>query len=572
MGSLGDKFKKLAGDQTRQLLQNFQNAQSSKSKNGYSYGKLNEDGTATLADGTVVQVEVKGRPGQYAPVFNLGNGQGLVDQPEAKFFNIDSSGFFRYYSLNFVLEQQYPEDFYNYQFGEAGFYYFNYFGVVNIQLIDYLNSTTYNLDPQILSLLQDFPLPTWTFRRTGIPGSFVTSTVFEGGPICQQYFGEVPNQLIYSYSNYIPIFSTCGRDILLYQISNHRITYSYQGFEIDSTRSPELRSEQSTNVGDLFINYIILKDYYFESGLVKSSSIQSGVYRDPIRAQNLEIVFRNEYTHQNSGFYITGDDQSFNCTAALSRDTSNEVVLDLLIKSVSRVESADATLVVDPSNPDNVYYNGLYEIREGSLLYMVKNVNTNPTVSWQSDTVLGVYLEAYRGLFYGILRVPSEEDPIGVYYLGDKETYAPTTILEPLSRCLISEDKVYTSEEVIAMVTANDLPPSSAYVYQPPSPGGIPMTLYPNEPATSWATSYGSHYLSSSSWVSLVIPYALESLVRFVQIGVDVSGSLEGKELSRYAFPYSRYTELPTPFAEYDFLSETRTWNRAPRTYVGFFR
>lgn len=92
MGSLGDKFKKLAGDQTRQLLQNFQNAQSSKSKNGYSYGKLNEDGTATLADGTTVQVEVKGRPGQYAPVFNLGNGQGLVDQPEAKFFNIDNSG------------------------------------------------------------------------------------------------------------------------------------------------------------------------------------------------------------------------------------------------------------------------------------------------------------------------------------------------------------------------------------------------------------------------------------------------------------------------------------------------
>lgn len=91
MGSLGDKFKKLAGDQTRQLLQNFQNAQSSKTRNGYSYGKLNEDGTATLADGTVVQVEVKGRPGQYAPVFNLGNGQGLVDQPEAKFFNVDSN-------------------------------------------------------------------------------------------------------------------------------------------------------------------------------------------------------------------------------------------------------------------------------------------------------------------------------------------------------------------------------------------------------------------------------------------------------------------------------------------------
>lgn len=91
MGSLGDKFKKLAGDQTRQLLQNFQNAQSSKTRNGYSYGKLNEDGTATLADGTVVQTVVKGRPGQYAPVFNLGNGQGLVDQPEAKFFTVDGN-------------------------------------------------------------------------------------------------------------------------------------------------------------------------------------------------------------------------------------------------------------------------------------------------------------------------------------------------------------------------------------------------------------------------------------------------------------------------------------------------
>lgn len=91
MGQFGDKVKKMAAEQTRQLLQNFQQAQSSKTKSGYSYGKLNEDGTATLADGTTVQVEVKGRPGQYAPVFNLGNGQGLVDQPEAKFFNVDSN-------------------------------------------------------------------------------------------------------------------------------------------------------------------------------------------------------------------------------------------------------------------------------------------------------------------------------------------------------------------------------------------------------------------------------------------------------------------------------------------------
>lgn len=569
MGSLGDKFKKLAGDQTRQLLQNFQNAQSSKTRNGYSYGKLNEDGTATLADGTVVQTVVKGRPGQCAPVFNLGNGQGLVDQPEAKFFTIDNSGSFRYYSLQFVLEQQYPQDFYNYQFGEGGFYYFNYFGVTDIKLIDYLNSTTYSLDPEILNLLEDFPLPTWTFRRTGIPGSFVTRTVFEGGPICQQYFADVPNQLIYSYSNYIPIFSTCGRDILLYQISNHRIAYSYQGFEIDSAHSPELRSEQSTNVGDLFINYIILKDYYFEDGLVKASSMQLGVYRDPIRAQNLEVVFRNEYTHQNSGFYITGDDQSFSCTPALSRNTSNEVVLDLLIKSVSRTESADATLVTDPSNPDNVYYDGLYEIKEGTLIYMVKNVNISPTVSWQSDTILATYLEAYNGLFYGVL-----SDPINdVAYLSDKNTYAPTSSLgELFNRYLISENRVYSTSEVLAMLVASDLPSSQLYSYQPPNPGGIPMTLYPIDPATSWATSYGSHYLSSSSWISILLPFATSSMVRFIQIGVDALGNLQGRELPKAAFPFFRYSELNPPSAEYDFLSQTRTWGRAPKTYVGFFR
>jgi len=569
MGSLGDKFKKLAGDQTRQLLQNFQNAQSSKSKNGYSYGKLNEDGTATLADGTTVQVEVKGRPGQYAPVFNLGNGQGLVDQPEAKFFNIDSSGSFRYYSLQFVLEQQYPQDFYNYQSGEDGFYYFNYFGVTDIKLIDYLNSTTYSLDPEIFTLLEDFPLPNWTFKRTGLPGSFVTRTVFEGGPICQQYFLDVPNQLIYSYSNYIPIFSTCGKDILLYQISNHRITYSYQGFEIDSAHSPELRSERYTNVGDLFINYIILKDYYFEDGLVKASSIESGVYKDPIRAQNLQVVFRNEYTHQNNGFYITGDDQSFSCTPALSRNTNNEVVLDLLIKSVSRVESADATLVIDPSNPDNVYYDGLYEVREGTIIYMVKSVNTNPTVSWQSDTVLASYLEAYSGFFYGILRDPVE----GIDYLADKSTYAPTTNLgTQFSRYLLSESRVYSTSEVLTMLVTSGLPSSQLYSYQPPNPGGIPMTLYPTDPATSWGTSYGSHYLSSSSWISILLPFASSSLVRFIQIGVDALGNLQGRELTKYAFPFSRYAELNPPGAEYAFLSEVRTWGRSPKTYVGFFR
>lgn len=67
---------------------------SSTAKQPYNWqmGKLDELGMATLADGSTVQTFVRGRPGLYAPVYNLGNGMGLVEAEEAPLFIADSTG------------------------------------------------------------------------------------------------------------------------------------------------------------------------------------------------------------------------------------------------------------------------------------------------------------------------------------------------------------------------------------------------------------------------------------------------------------------------------------------------
>lgn len=77
-------------ESTKQFL--LQYANMLKSPYNWQMGKLLGNGTATLADGSTITIDVKGRPGEYAPVFNFGDGTGLVDIQEPSTFQVTSGG------------------------------------------------------------------------------------------------------------------------------------------------------------------------------------------------------------------------------------------------------------------------------------------------------------------------------------------------------------------------------------------------------------------------------------------------------------------------------------------------
>lgn len=280
MGSLGDKFKKLAGDQTRQLLQNFQNAQSSKTRNGYSYGKLNEDGTATLADGTVVQTVVKGRPGQYAPVFNLGNGQGLVDQPEAKFFTVDGGEILRYKIAAAEFTQIRPAS-------SATIYSnANIVETSSIELHDYILETTNLLRPELYSTLGTLPAPDIS---TG-PG-FITVL---GGTITGTPFTSGAN---HTYAGVYVLLGAECKDLLLYQRSSYSASDIYTSYSIDfdsETGNYTLTDAFVSNVdvgSSHYFKYVLLKDFYVDSeGFITSDSQRFGTFTGPLPSEGTTVT------------------------------------------------------------------------------------------------------------------------------------------------------------------------------------------------------------------------------------------------------------------------------------------
>jgi len=259
MGSLGDKFKKLAGDQTRQLLQNFQNAQSSKSKNGYSYGKLNEDGTATLADGTTVQVEVKGRPGQYAPVFNLGNGQGLVDQPEAKFFTVDSTSNIRWLQARVEQYQRYGISTYEAQTVAGPQYYFSMIDFTRILVSDLVNNRSYEVDPSIYSSISSIPIPSYFFgQRPNLVWNWFGTGLCSTSSFRHRADRPVDvGALDFAYSGAYVMFGSEGKDLLIYQYSNEAQQTS------TFTDGTIYTDTYNIDTGELYFKYVLLKDFFF---------------------------------------------------------------------------------------------------------------------------------------------------------------------------------------------------------------------------------------------------------------------------------------------------------------------
>ena len=613
MGSLGDKFKKLAGDQTRQLLQNFQNAQSSKTRNGYSYGKLNEDGTATLADGTTVQVEVKGRPGQYAPVFNLGNGQGLVDQPEAKFFNIDSSGILRYYGVFVTIEQQYPNSFYDDQdVLPSGRLYFNYFTAVNIQLVDLINEKVYDFDPNLFSGIQDLPLPHRQVRSVyppGNPQAYVDS-VFTGGPLSRIFDAQDPNsRMSYAYSNVRVQIGAEGKDILIYQISNSINEGTGQSY-ITHGASPtfDLISNTVESVGAPFFKYWILKDYYFEGSTLKCDNVIEGEYVG-IQAPPLVLLSESSYANSGIGYSSTYTLTDILYVPSLNRNVSGEVELNLLVQIQTNQRTESTIFHPGDLGLTNSTFSGTRRLYGGYTSYMVKDIASNPTTTWESTVTsdgpyprypLGystVYYESYRGSLYGTLQ---SYTPPYIYeiFRCNFSTLAPDTLIPAefpsATTGYISKDFFYSySEYVPGILESLNLP--SYTIVRSPIYGNLGLfnsEVYFQQPPPFWdpmrdsgqyPQSTALHY-TENSWISAIPsipfgPFSKYSALQFVKVTPAINNTLQAVLFpSRYDIPEGRI-ESYTPekpvysipgvvFPDYNDVTYIYPW--APTSFMAF--
>lgn len=554
MGALGDKFKKLAGDQTRQLLQNFQNAQSSKTKNGYSYGKLNEDGTATLADGTTVQVEVKGRPGQYAPVFNLGNGQGLVDQPEAKFFNIDSAQGVHSYVIRVNLYQKYPVSIYQDQIISGGtidqgaIYYFNLIDFSSITLMDRISNTVYTVDPSTYSGLSSLPMPFFSVKAF----SFAQYYKFIAGNGLNITGSFNDNQLRYAYSGAYVEFGSEGKDILIYQTS----TINLLSARVLTTSIISFVDEQ--NVGPLFFNYWILKDFYFEDGLVKAAEIIQGQYTPEPSYLSLKS--------ENSGIALYTDNGVFNERIVkfkpyLCRDADDLPRLDLDIVEQSFSEVVTTAVGEFLNTITTTDY-------EGSQHYFVKGVNSFQSVTWKEtyDSRIGLFdrrtgAYTHGGLIYGL---GTSDDGL-TYYRLNTETYAPGSVIDglgpsplPRNAVLLASNTTYLDASLaplyfnIGALTGGDYGSSQ-------NPGS---SIGPSSPPKSLAGLNSS----DTAWVGV---YTLEGKIRFVRYYLNdgdltytkLSGSEDYNDWFSYlSAPYTLDLGFGGPYLESQHPSATITY------------
>lgn len=512
MGSLGDKFKKLAGDQTRQLLQNFQNAQSSKSKNGYSYGKLNEDGTATLADGTVVQTVVKGRPGQYAPVFNLGNGQGLVDQPEAKFFNVDSLKGVKSYVIRVNQYQKYSISIYQDQVIAGGtveggaIYYFNLVDFDSITLFDRVTEQTYTVDPAMYSGLTSIPMPSLSIKAFGSEqfykffGSGLNNTsdliFLLPNPIDR-------NALVYAYSGAYVKFGAEGKDILIYQKSTSSILNDYFLDETIRTYTNQ------ADTGPLFFNYWILKDFYFEDGLVKATKVIQGQYTP----ESVPVVLRN-----TSGGIVTFSangvlsNTGVEYTPYLSRDDEGEPRLDLLVAGAAFSE-------VSVTVPAGFVYDYTLSEYSGSQQYFVKGVNSTQEVTWKevySNTNLPMasFSGAYtsNGYIYGL----GTYDNRTSYFQLNTRTYAPGNLVPnftipnfpPRENLLFSPATIIRGEDLTPIYLELGASETVGDYSTSDYPGGSSINFTINVPIAALNKS-------DSSWTGVYI--STEGRIQFVR-------------------------------------------------------
>lgn len=395
-------------------------------------------------------MQLRGLPGQYAYLFNMGGGKWLADATSTQSIQV---GGIKEPSLYGLLTNYKPrasvEDYIGTSTSTNSITGDNYSGVLQytgiftlgeVWLINFSKNTRYQLDP---ALYQEFSNVSPCIRERHISvysGLYkVTTTVVDSCPLGFGGFTDIDvdgwnsgsfyNQYggFFSAGAYTgPIFklSTECKDILVLR-SNLRRDYVNTTTGVDGVDSEIEYSSRDTGGSTLYLEYKILKNIYVNSdGFVSCESTEYGIYNLP------EANPTKNYSDISlPNRFGTGTFNRSSCFVyiSLSRDTDDTPVIDLFSYS----SYADGTL---STFTESGYTRYRTEGSYGARGVIVRDININPRIDYDEDlsgdSPSNFFTEAYlkspvissygyfvRGLFHG--KHITNLEP----YLGTKTTY-----------------------------------------------------------------------------------------------------------------------------------------------------
>lgn len=402
LGPGGEWIKNKTNEITKGLIQQYQNFTSQSPQQ--TIGRLNGDGTATLPDGSIVEVVERGTPGLYCILYNMGGGKWLADLPKPRHINVDGQIDPSVYALITVFNQQAdPESYIGTSYNKFNSvappelrvtYFSNIFGLEGVWLSNLSTESTYQLDPDLYS---DFDLTITpnvteefsdgsvtpsisTLTQTCPIGPSTAPTEVEGwinSEFYKQYRGEFGPR---AYTGPSFILSTECQDILVFQANLE--TRSTQSVELFG--SPGFITSTSTATRDvggssLYIKYKILKDIYVdqETGYVRSKSTQSGIY-------TLPSIFP---TFTSSPFIQTGRshnvvDTTYRATIKLlfNRDENNQPTLGLFAE-LDYSKTYTVSIITSPTFVTTT------QSDYGRRGMIIKSINTSPQIIYNVDLI-----------------------------------------------------------------------------------------------------------------------------------------------------------------------------------------
>lgn len=399
LGPGGEWIKKKTNEITKGLIQQYQNFTSQSPQQ--TIGRLNGDGTATLPDGSIVEVVERGTPGLYCILYNMGGGKWLADLPKPRHINVDGQIDPSVYALITVFNQQADPESYigTYSdttrtsdiktvFGE----FTSICGLDSVWLSNLSTESVHQLDPTLYS---DFSFispntSTYIVYNSGVTQVTEYTDICPIGPstaniqvqnwYSSQFFDLYKGFLgPRSYTGPSFMLSTECQDILVFQAnletrSLSRTSYYDTGFRI--------RDITYTNIdigGNFFyLKYKILKDIYVdqETGYIKCKSTQSGVYTIP----ETSLTYTAPPSVDSSGYLYDGTDtwNRANTKISLSRDEENNPELSMFIKTDCRVTSVIGTTIL----PD---VTTTTQTRFGKRGMIIRFINSSPQIVYDAN-------------------------------------------------------------------------------------------------------------------------------------------------------------------------------------------
>ena len=222
----------------KQLMQQYADSIQSANTSGWTWGQVDTGtNTAKLPNGTVIPVTIRGRPGNYAPIYLFGDGTGLVDVPEGVQVQSDGQVIGNVYTVIVEQYQQYPSSTYRNQvqtitgFGTftSARYFFNAVGCKSLVVYNNLTGDSHEINPSLYSNFTD--LQASYSCISDLSFSFTTVETFNGQVPPAQGLAtgssEYSSADAFIYSGPLVVIGAEGKDILIYQQSTISLSYSF---------------------------------------------------------------------------------------------------------------------------------------------------------------------------------------------------------------------------------------------------------------------------------------------------------------------------------------------------------